>query len=201
MKWLLSLLLLGLCSLAQAISSSGNRLLVILEDVAEKAKYGKYLADLEGMLSLFMKSSRRGNDGRILIGLLFAERQFSITYETPKSESVSLFTLGARAFDHVVVLPTKSKGSNHIYCYGTLLIKRSTRPEPDSKDSPRLHQCRRQHSPCTLLITAHLFKHHLPAPRARHSPSYRPYLPSCRSFQLRYHLLARTARCHSRPAS
>jgi len=48
MKWLFSLLLLGLCSLSQAISSSGNRLLVILEDVAEKAKYGKYLADLEG---------------------------------------------------------------------------------------------------------------------------------------------------------
>lgn len=49
MRWLLSFLLLGLLSVVQALSSSGSNLLVILEEVAEKSKYSKYLADLEGM--------------------------------------------------------------------------------------------------------------------------------------------------------
>lgn len=49
MRWLISFLLLGLLSVVQALSSSGSNLLVILEEVAEKSKYSKYLADLEGM--------------------------------------------------------------------------------------------------------------------------------------------------------
>jgi len=49
MRWLLSFLLLGLVAIVQAISSSGNRVLVVLEELAEKSKYSKYLGDLEGM--------------------------------------------------------------------------------------------------------------------------------------------------------
>lgn len=49
MRWLLSLLLLGLLSVVQAVSSSGNKLLVVLEELADKTKYSKYIADLEGM--------------------------------------------------------------------------------------------------------------------------------------------------------
>jgi hypothetical protein len=37
-------------------------------------------------------------------------RGFDIAYETPKSESLSLFHLGERSYDHVLLLPTKSKG-------------------------------------------------------------------------------------------
>ncbi len=48
MRWLLSLLLLGFLGAVNALSSSGNRLLVVLEEAAEKAKYSKYLGDLEG---------------------------------------------------------------------------------------------------------------------------------------------------------
>jgi oligosaccharyltransferase complex subunit beta len=48
MRWLLPFLLLVLLSVVQALSSSGNNLLVILEELAEKSKYSKYLADLEG---------------------------------------------------------------------------------------------------------------------------------------------------------
>ncbi|CAJ2504014.1 Uu.00g114080.m01.CDS01 [Anthostomella pinea] len=85
MKFLVSFLVLVFAAVAQAISSSGSRLLVILEDVAEKAGYSKFLADLEG-------------------------RGFDIAYETPKSESLSLFHLGERSYDHILFLPTKSKG-------------------------------------------------------------------------------------------
>ena len=47
---LLSHLLLVVClSIVQAVSSGGNKLLVILEDVTEKSKYSKYLGDIEGM--------------------------------------------------------------------------------------------------------------------------------------------------------
>ncbi|KUJ09781.1 dolichyl-diphosphooligosaccharide--protein glycosyltransferase-like protein 48 kDa subunit [Mollisia scopiformis] len=85
MRWLLSFLILGLLSVVQAVSSSGNRLLVVLEELAEKSKYSKYIADLEG-------------------------RGFSITFESPKSDKVALFELGERAYDHVLLLPTKAKG-------------------------------------------------------------------------------------------
>lgn len=32
----------------QAVSSAGNKLLVVIEELAEKSKYSKYLGDLEG---------------------------------------------------------------------------------------------------------------------------------------------------------
>ncbi|KAI0535315.1 Dolichyl-diphosphooligosaccharide--protein glycosyltransferase subunit WBP1 [Xylaria digitata] len=86
MRSLVSFLLLALVASVQAISSSGgNRLLVILEDVAEKDGYTKFFGDLEG-------------------------RGFDIVYETPKSEGLSLFHLGERSFDHVLLFPTKAKG-------------------------------------------------------------------------------------------
>ena len=48
MRWLLSFLLLTLLSLVQALSSSGNRLLVVIEEASEKSKYSKFWNDLEG---------------------------------------------------------------------------------------------------------------------------------------------------------
>jgi oligosaccharyltransferase complex subunit beta len=47
MKTLLSLCVLLLAALASAVSSSGSRLLVVLDDLADKASYSKFLGDLE----------------------------------------------------------------------------------------------------------------------------------------------------------
>ncbi|KAK6216363.1 hypothetical protein LQW54_003566 [Pestalotiopsis sp. IQ-011] len=85
MRSLVSFLLLLLAAVAQAASSSGERLLVVLDDVAEKAAYSKFFGDLEA-------------------------RGFKITYETPKSETLNLFRLGEREYDHLIFLPTKAKG-------------------------------------------------------------------------------------------
>jgi oligosaccharyltransferase complex subunit beta len=49
MRWLLSFLLLTLLGVASARSIAGPRLLVVLEDAAEKEQYGVFLGDLEGM--------------------------------------------------------------------------------------------------------------------------------------------------------
>lgn len=49
MRSLVSLLVLLLVAVVHATSAGGDRLLVILEDVAEKATYSKFLGDLEGM--------------------------------------------------------------------------------------------------------------------------------------------------------
>ncbi|KAK3372396.1 oligosaccharyl transferase-like protein [Podospora didyma] len=68
-----------------AISTTGDRLLVVLDDVADKATYSKFLGDLES-------------------------RGFKLSYETPKSESLSLFRLGERAYDHVILFPSRAKG-------------------------------------------------------------------------------------------
>ncbi|RAL68495.1 hypothetical protein DID88_007223 [Monilinia fructigena] len=85
MRWILSFLLLGLLSAVSALSSGGNKLLVVLEELSEKSKYSKYFGDLEA-------------------------RGYELTFESPKSEKLGLFELGERSFDHLLVLPSKSKG-------------------------------------------------------------------------------------------
>jgi len=47
MRWLFSFLLLALLGVVQALSSSGNRLLVVLEELAEKDKYSEFWKDLQ----------------------------------------------------------------------------------------------------------------------------------------------------------
>ena len=49
MRCSLPLILLGLVSLVQAISTSGSRLLVVIEEAAEKIKYSTLWKDLEGL--------------------------------------------------------------------------------------------------------------------------------------------------------
>ncbi|CAK7273451.1 oligosaccharyl transferase glycoprotein complex, beta subunit [Sporothrix epigloea] len=78
-------LLAAAISAVQAVSVSGPRLLAVLDDLADKEAYSTFLGDLEG-------------------------RGFSLTYETAKSSSISLFRLGERAYDHVIFFPTKAKG-------------------------------------------------------------------------------------------
>ncbi|KAI2619609.1 Dolichyl-diphosphooligosaccharide-protein glycosyltransferase 48kDa subunit [Hypoxylon sp. NC1633] len=85
MKSLISFVILLFAALTHALSSAGDRLLVVLEDVAEKQLYSKFLADLEG-------------------------RGFQVNYETPKTDGLSLFHLGEKSYDHVLFLPTRSKG-------------------------------------------------------------------------------------------
>ena len=53
MRWLFSFFLLTLLGLVQALSSSGNRLLVVIEEAAEKSKYSKFWTDLEGKAHCF----------------------------------------------------------------------------------------------------------------------------------------------------
>lgn len=37
-------------------------------------------------------------------------RGYRISFESPKNEQLSLFKHGERAFDHIIILPPKSKG-------------------------------------------------------------------------------------------
>ncbi len=52
MKSLLSLLVLLLATLTQAVSSSGGRVLALFDDVNEKESYSKFLGDLESWCPL-----------------------------------------------------------------------------------------------------------------------------------------------------
>ncbi|KAL2132912.1 hypothetical protein VTI74DRAFT_3161 [Chaetomium olivicolor] len=85
MRSLFSVFVFLLTAVVSALSTSGNRLLVILDDFADKENYSKFLGDLEG-------------------------RGFQLSFESPKSESLALFHLGERAYDHLLFLPTKIKG-------------------------------------------------------------------------------------------
>ncbi|ORX96841.1 Dolichyl-diphosphooligosaccharide--protein glycosyltransferase subunit WBP1 [Clohesyomyces aquaticus] len=85
MRWFFSFLCAALLGLSSALSSSGSRLLVVLEDVAEKGSYGGFFGDLEA-------------------------RGFHLAFETPKSPSLALLKFGELAYDHLLLLPTKAKG-------------------------------------------------------------------------------------------
>ncbi|KAM0740347.1 hypothetical protein ACQRIT_005531 [Beauveria bassiana] len=74
----------ALAAATSALSTTGSRLLVVLDDVADKAAYGQFFGDL-------------------------AARGFDINYETPRSDKLSLFDLGVRRYDHLLFLPTKVK--------------------------------------------------------------------------------------------
>ncbi|BDD59586.1 oligosaccharyl transferase glycoprotein complex, beta subunit [Monascus purpureus] len=85
MRWFLSFLFLGFLASVNALSSSGNRLLVVLEDAAEKGLYSTFWGDLTA-------------------------RGYDLVFESPKNDKLSLFHLGERAYDHLLILPPKSKG-------------------------------------------------------------------------------------------
>ncbi|KKK25176.1 hypothetical protein AOCH_004553 [Aspergillus ochraceoroseus] len=85
MRWCSSLVLFGFLAAVNALSSSGNRLLVILEDATEKDLYSTFWGDLEA-------------------------RGYDLEFESPKNEKLSLFELGERAYDHLLIFPPKSKG-------------------------------------------------------------------------------------------
>lgn len=39
------------------------------------------------------------------------DRGYKLTFESPKNDKLALFQHGERAFDHVLLLPPKSKGT------------------------------------------------------------------------------------------
>ncbi|RKF61715.1 Dolichyl-diphosphooligosaccharide--protein glycosyltransferase subunit wbp1 [Erysiphe neolycopersici] len=82
---ILFIIVLGILSIAEAISPSGNRLLLLLEESIENTKYSKYIADLK-------------------------DRDYQITIDSPKNGQLSLFELDERAYDHLIIFPCKSKG-------------------------------------------------------------------------------------------
>ncbi|KAK4542533.1 hypothetical protein LTR36_006786 [Oleoguttula mirabilis] len=78
-------LLLGLLGFVSALSAQGPKLLVVLEDEAEKSKYSQFWSDL-------------------------ADRGFHLTYRAPKDPALALFHHGVPAYSHLLLLPTQSKG-------------------------------------------------------------------------------------------
>lgn len=100
-------------AVVHALSSAGNRLLAILDDVADKDLFSTFWKDLEGEIKLhegwgwtnwsyFSNSTSSPGD---TIG-----RGYSISFQSPKDQSLSLFKHGERAYDHIALFPLKSKG-------------------------------------------------------------------------------------------
>lgn len=53
MRLLVSFCALALLGLVHALSSAGNRLLVVIEEAGDREKYSQFWGDLEGMLPFF----------------------------------------------------------------------------------------------------------------------------------------------------
>lgn len=78
---------------------------MVTEQSAEKEKYSKFWDDLESTLApltlRYRLSAKAASSGR----------GYKLSFRSPKDEKLSLFQHGERAFDHIILLPTKSKGS------------------------------------------------------------------------------------------
>ena len=59
MRWLFSLLFLAFITIVRALSSTGSRLLVVIEEASEKEKYSQFWGDLEGALGTITPSEYR----------------------------------------------------------------------------------------------------------------------------------------------
>lgn len=76
MRFLLGLLA-GLVAFASALSSTGNKLLVVIEELADKEKYSHFWADLEGiLLAIILKCNA-------LLTMMFSTR-LPINVQVPK---------------------------------------------------------------------------------------------------------------------
>ncbi|KAF2673085.1 dolichyl-diphosphooligosaccharide-protein glycosyltransferase subunit [Microthyrium microscopicum] len=85
MRWsFLPLIAAALAGWATALSSTGTRLLVVLEEESKQSQYSSLWAQLKS-------------------------RGYDLSFESPKSDKLSLFRLGERAYDHVILLPPAGK--------------------------------------------------------------------------------------------
>lgn len=105
MRWLFSILALALLGFVQALSSTGNRLLVVIDELGDKNKYSKFWGDLE--CELWSHAQLKNIVRKLIYNLA---RGYSISFDTPKSTTLSLFKHGLIAYEHLLILPSKSKG-------------------------------------------------------------------------------------------
>jgi len=103
MRWCLALLICCFLAVVNALSSSGSRLLAVLEDTDQKDLYSTLWADLKGKLNVCELTSN-------MLTLEFQARGYDVSIESPKSDQLALFKHGERAYDHLLILPPKSKG-------------------------------------------------------------------------------------------
>ncbi|MCJ1356830.1 MAG: oligosaccharyl transferase glycoprotein complex, beta subunit [Icmadophila ericetorum] len=85
MRWLFLFSIFTFFLTVHSRSYTGDRLLVVIEEAAEKEKYSQLWGDLEG-------------------------RGFTLTFDTIKNDKLALTKHGELAFDHLLLLPPKSKG-------------------------------------------------------------------------------------------
>ena len=51
-------------------------------------------------------------DGRDTYTSLFTARGYDLDFQSPKSSDLSLFKYGEKAYDHLLILPPRSKGGH-----------------------------------------------------------------------------------------
>ena len=162
MRSLLSVLLLCLASTVAALSSSGSKLLVVLEDAAQKSKYSKFWKQLEGEFRHSVVSTQM--QSLISYGAMYTDHVISYNRQRLLSE------LPVAQNRRALPLPPRRKSlrprpppPSHI---------QSLRPCSHTQHTPRLPQGRRQHPAWSVVQLPHTKRHRLPPPRTRHSPAY-----------------------------
>lgn len=173
MKSFLSFSFLLLATLVSAISSTGDRLLAVLDDVADKASYSKFLGDLKGAPDISFPKCRTHIFTNTNRSDLQAEASRSHTRRQRASRCLS--SASARGSTTMsssspprqrvlsLFLGQMSDGNTNTF---------RSRPQPNTKPPSPIPQPKGQHPPHPRLHNPRRHLSCLPPCRARHHTTF-----------------------------
>ena len=171
-------LLAGLLSLVSALSAQGNKLLVVLEEEADKSKYSQFWSDLEGETSHTSVYTEWT--------VLMRDYRQRLLHNLPRPQRHDPLPLSPRPTRLSPPPPPPHP------------IQRS-RTRPHTQPHRRLHQRRLQRLTRAIGRLCRPLRHQQSAPRTRHRPSPRQEQSRRRPLQLRHPRSRRGTRCSAPP--
>jgi hypothetical protein len=97
-------------TLSEGKSVTGDRVLVLLDDLEAANSYTKFWHSLEGTHNIRVQLPVYKPCLIIFSWNIYSERQFHITFSTPQNQSDVLIAMAKRHYDHVVHFAPNSKG-------------------------------------------------------------------------------------------
>ena len=94
-------------SWVSAAPLTGGRVLAVIEEHSDNAKYSQFLTDLRGKAAPVNFFGIAKLTYSLTLG-----RGYDVKLESAKKDTLALFEHGEKAWDHVILFPPKSKGDN-----------------------------------------------------------------------------------------
>ena len=180
MRWLFSCLFLGALGLVQALSNSGSRLLVVIEEITDKEKYSKFWVDLEGMLETPSRTVQPDPQLRFL--------QYEVTsyrLSPQRTRSLHCFSMASEHTTIYYCFPLNQKVClTGLNSSNEMLNLDRSRTSFITQSPARVHQSQWKHPSYFIRRLSYANRHLVSPLGARHPPPSRPNITGGRSPQL-----------------